>query len=151
MKIGGVEVTRAEELLVLPRSNGQSIVFRAIPVAIAEEFDKKVPFPVPPMIQKKGGKQQDTEDKEYIKALELRGERRFSLMLIRSLEPSDIEWDLVKLEDASTWPLWEEDLKEAGLSETECNRVVATVMAANSLDEAKIKEAREAFLRGQEA
>jgi hypothetical protein len=103
------------------------------------------------MIQKKGGKYQDTDDKEYIKALEIRGERRFSLMVLRSLEPSNIEWEIVKLEDASTWPKWEQELQDAGLSETECNRVVATVMAANSLDEEKIKEAREAFLRGQEA
>ncbi len=86
-----------------------------------------------------------------MKALKLRGERRFSLMLIRSLEPSNIEWENIKLEDSSSWLNWEEELKEAGLSETECNRVVAAVMAANSLDEDAIKEAREAFLRGQEA
>jgi len=151
MKINGVQVTQAEELLVLPRSNGDDIVFRAIPVAITAEFDSKVPMPVPPMIQKKGGKYQDITDKEFVKALDLRSGRRFSLMLLRSLEPSNIEWETVKLEDPGTWDKWEEELKEAGLSEVECNRVVSTVMAANSLDEDKIKEAREAFLRGQEA
>lgn len=151
MKIGGVQVTKAEELLVLPRNNGEPVVFRAIPVAIAEEFDSKVPMPVAPMVQKKDGKYNDTNDPEYVKALKLRGERRFSLMIIRSLEPSNIEWETIKLEDSSSWLNWEQELKDAGLSETECNRVVAAVMAANSLDEDAIKEAREAFLRGQEA
>ena len=151
MKIGGTEVTEASGILVLPRSNGDPVVFRAVPVSISEEFELKVPEPVAPMIQKKDGKYSNTKDKDYVKAVDLRSERRFSLMLIRSLEPSNIEWEKVKTDDPATWLLWEKELLDAGLSEVECNRVVAIVMEANSLDESKIKEARETFLRGQEA
>jgi hypothetical protein len=32
----------------------------------------------------------------------------------------------------------------------ECNRVLALVLEANALDEAKLQRAREVFLRGQE-
>lgn len=151
MRIGGVEVTPCEEVLVLPRSNAADIVFRAVPVAINEDFKRLVPEPVAPLIQKKNEKYRDTTDKEYLDAIGRRANMKFAYMVIRSLEPSNIEWDEVDAEKPSTWLKWDKELKDAGLSETECNRVANTVMVANSLDESKIKAARDAFLRGQGA
>ena len=91
------------------------------------------------------------ETRDYKRAVTVRNELRFAFMIIRSLEPSNIEWGEVDLEKPSTWTKWDDELKKAGLSETDVNRVVGAVMIANSLDEDKIKEAREAFLRGQGA
>jgi hypothetical protein len=149
MKIGGVEVSPCEELLVLPRTDGPDIPIRAVAVAINEELDKKDPEPTPPMILKKGEKHPDYTDKAYLEACKLRGRRRFALMVIRSLAPSNIEWDTVDVDKPTTWLKWEKELQDAGLSETECNRIINLVMAANSLDEAKIAAARATFLRGQ--
>jgi len=151
MKIGGVEVTPCEEVLVLPRSVGDDIVFHAVPVSINDEFDEKCPAPIAPLIQKKGGSYRDTSDKEYVKEVGRRAEKKFALMTIRSLAPSHIEWQEVDPDKPDTWTKWEKELKDAGLSQTECNRVANTVMIANSLDESKIKAARDAFLRGQGA
>jgi hypothetical protein len=64
-------------------------------------------------------------------------------IVIRSLLPSQIEWDTVQLDNPSTWANWDSDLKSAGLSEMECNRVLALVLEANCLDEAKLRKARE--------
>ena len=150
MKIGGIEVTKCEELLVIPREGGD-IPFRAKAVEINNEFDNLVPSPVAPMIMAKSGKRPDITDPDYKRAVTVRNELRFAFMIIRSLEPSNIEWGEVDLEKPSTWTKWDDELKKAGLSETEVNRVVGAVMIANSLDEDKIKEAREAFLRGQGA
>jgi hypothetical protein len=36
------------------------------------------------------------------------------------------------------------------LTQVECNRVLALVLEANALDDAKLQRAREVFLRGQE-
>lgn len=150
MKIGGVEVSPCEELLVLPRSNGDPIPFRASAVSITKEFNEKVPMPVAPMLQTKNGNKSDYSDPAYKAALRQRDEQRFALMCIRSLTPSKIEWETVDLDDPGTWLNWQSELKAAGISEMECNRIVNLVMAANSLDENKIEAARQAFLLGQE-
>lgn len=152
MKIGGVPVTKCEGLLVLPRPDGD-LVFRAQAVSINEELDKKVPPPIPPTLVKKGKSVPDTNDADYLRLVKLRDEQRFALMVLRSLEPSDIEWDTVDIDKPSTWINWQEDLKDDGngLSDVEINRVVGVVMEANSLDEEKIDAARKAFLLGQEA
>jgi hypothetical protein len=151
MKIGGITVAPCEELLVLPRTDGDDIPIRAIAVAIDDEFDKLAPEPIAPMIQAKGGNQADLKDKNYLAAVVRRGEQRFAFLLIKSLEPSNIEWEKVKLDEPRTWPKWQEELWEAGLSSVETGRIITLVMAANSLDDAKIEEARKSFLLGQGA
>jgi hypothetical protein len=151
MKIGGITVAPCEELLVLPRTDGEDIPIRAIAVSINDEFDKLAPEPIAPMIQVKGGKQADLQDKDYLAAVSRRSEQRFAFLLIKSLEPSNIEWEKVKLDDPKTWSKWEEELWEAGLSSVETGRIIASVMVANSLDDAKIEEARKSFLLGQGA
>jgi hypothetical protein len=148
MKISGIEVTKNEALLVLPRDNGD-IPIRATAVAINEEWEKKCPEPVAPMLQTKDGNNPDFSDETYKESMERRGKLRFALMIIRSLEPSNIEWEEVDVDKPATWLKWDEELMAAGLSEVECNRILGLVMEANSLDEAKIKEARAAFLLGQ--
>ena len=149
MRVAGIEITTCEELLVLPRPDGNPIPFRAKAVAIKDEFDRLMPEPVAPMLQKKGGKVSDLQDKDYLAAVSKRDDARFALMCLRSLEPSKIEWEQVKIKEPATWTLWTDELKEAGLSEVEVNRVIGLVMAANALDEEKISEARKSFLLGQ--
>lgn len=149
MKIGGVEVTKCEELLVLPRPDGNDIPIRAVAVSINDEFDKMVPMPVPPKLQKKGETIADFSDKNFKEAMARRSDQRFAYMIIKSIAPSNIEWQTVDLDKPNTWVKWQEELLAAGLSEVECNRIVNAVMVANSLDEGKIEEARRAFLRGQ--
>jgi len=150
MKISGVEVTTSEALLVLPRDKGD-IPIKAIAVAIADEFDEKCPMPVAPMLQTRNGNKPDHNDKDFKAALSRRADMRFALMVIRSLEPSNIDWEEVNADVPSTWLKWRDEMEAAGLSEVECNRVVGVVLEANALDEAKIKDARANFLLGQGA
>jgi hypothetical protein len=151
MKIGGVTVTPCEELLVLPRTDGDDIPIRAIAVIVNDEFEKLVPEPKPPMLQKKDGNEPDYADKAYNAAMDIRGQQRFAFTIVRSLAPNNIEWNKVKPAEPRSCVYWQDDLLEGGLSERECNRVMGLVMAANSLDERKIEEARRSFLRGQGA
>jgi len=148
MKIGGVTVTKCEELLVLPRTDG-NLPFRAKAVSINDEFDKLVPLPVAPMLQTKDGKKPDYTDKNYLEASGIRDEQRYAYMVICSLEPSNIEWETVKLKEPNTWLKWSDELTAEGISEIEINRISNLVMAANSLDERKIEAALKDFLRGQ--
>jgi hypothetical protein len=149
MKIGGIKVSKNEPILVLPRSEGDDIPFRAKAVAINDEFDALVPVPVPPMVITKEGKQPDYTDKNYKVAMAARNDKRFAFLCLSSLEPSNIEWTGVDMEKPNTWCGWTDELMAAGLAEAECNRIVNLVMIANSLDESKIEEARKAFLLGQ--
>jgi hypothetical protein len=151
MKIGGIQVSPCEEILVLPRNDGDDIVIRAKAVRFNEEFDKRVPEPVAPNIRTKNGSAPDYKDKNYKEAVNIRNNQRFAYMIIRSLEPSNIEWEKVNLDDPKTWTKWDQELIEAGLSEVEISRITKAVMVANSLDEAKIEEARKNFLHGQGA
>lgn len=149
MKIGGVEVTKCEELLVIPRPDGSNIPFRAKAVSINDEFDRLFPLPIPPMVTTKDGQKPDLNDKEYNRTLNMRDDAKFAFMIVKSLEPSNIEWVNVNLNKPMTCLKWADELQEAGISETECNRILGAVMGANALDERKIEEARKSFLLGQ--
>lgn len=151
MKIGGVEVKGpCEEVLVLPRLSGD-IVIKARAVLDMDMFNKLVPEPKAPGIRTKEGFRPNLKDENFVQMLERYAEQKLAFIVIKSLEPSEIEWEKVKLEDPGTWRGWMDELKAAGISDVECNRIVGCVMMANALDEAKLKSARENFLRGQEA
>jgi len=149
MKIGGVEIQGpAEEVLVLPRLEGENIVIRARAVADMDEFEALCPLPTPPGIRTKDGWKPNANDETYMQRVQQHGELRFAYMVLKSLEPSNVEWEKINISDPSTWMEWQKELKEAGISSTEVNRIIVCVMQANALDEAKLKEAREVFLRG---
>lgn len=151
LKIGGQVVDGpSEEILILPRSNGD-LVITARAVLSMEDFDRYVNEPKPKRAWVKGKGNIDlTDEPQFQKEMESYGEKRFAFMAIKSLEPSDIEWETVDVHKPETWTDWTKELKNAGLSEFEVNRIVVCIMQANALDEKKLKEARETFLRGLE-
>ena len=151
MRIGGKEISgAAEEVLVLPRLDG-NIIIRARAVLDMDEFDALCPKPKAGAILKAGGGfHEDVEDAGYKAMLADYNTKRFDFICLKSLEPSNIDWDTVNRNDANTWKNWGDDLTNAGISSVEANRIIKCVLQANSLDEDKIKEARELFLRGQE-
>lgn len=150
MKIGGIDpkTLSTEVILVLPRVE-KNLVFRARGLRDMGEFEAKCPQPKPPGKLTKDGWVANDTDPTYQQVQTEYGKKRLGFIVIHSLEPSEIAWDTVKLEDPRTWSNWEEDLKNGGLSQIESNRVLALVMEANALDEAKLQKARESFLRGQ--
>jgi len=149
MKIGGVDprTLPAEEVLVLPRGD-QRIIFRARGLEDMEEFKKLCPEPKAPGKLTKDGWVPDVKDEGYQSVMAEHQKRRLAYIAVRSLEPSEIEWDTVQMDNPATWGNWENDLRAAGLSQIEINRVLALVLEANCLDEAKLKKAREVFLQG---
>jgi hypothetical protein len=149
MKIGGKPVTKCIEILVLPRVDGDLII-KAEAVAINDEFNALCPEPQAPSVRTKDGKKDDLEDPDYLKAVDKRSVARWDYMCIKSLAPSEIEWDKVNLSQPITWNGWKQELLDAGLSEIEVGRIQGAVQAANSLDEDKLKEARDSFVRGQD-
>lgn len=153
MKIGGIDpkTLPTKVPLVLPRGNKQ-LVFWAQGLQNRDEFDALVPVPKPPGKHTKEGWTPDYMEPGYQASIAAYNKRWLGYLVVKSLEPSEIEWDTVKLDVPGTWTDWEKDLKEgAGLSAVECNLVWGLVAEANSLDESKLAKAREAFLLGQQA
>lgn len=151
MKIGGVELNGPnEDILVLPRLNGPDLIFRARAIVDMEEFDTLCKAPEPPVVNyAKEGPKKEYTDGNYLAQMGVYHERKVAYMVIKTLEPSEIEWDTVEIDKPGTWVNWKKDLQEGGLSDSEIGQVVNCVASANSLDESKLKEARESFLRGQ--
>lgn len=149
MRIGGVDPKTlvAEDVLVLPRGD-QNLVFRACGLASMQEFIDANPEPKPPVKVTRDGMENDYKEPNYVKTMEALSDRRLAFIVVRSLAPSNIEWDTVDPDNISTFTRWQEDLKNGGLNQVECNRVLGLVMGVNSLDEGKIKKAREVFLLG---
>lgn len=151
MKIGGIDPKSLpmEELLVLPRGD-KEIVFRATGVPDYAEFNALCPEPkAPGKLVAGSGWEPNKDDPDYKSLVDLHNSKRTAWMVINSLIPSKIEWDTVVVGKPSTWVNWEADMKAAGLSQVECNRVIQLVFQANCLDEDKLKKAREVFLAGQ--
>lgn len=151
MKIAGVnpnDLSR-EFLLVLPRGE-TNIVFRAKGLKDMAEFHAVCPVPKAPVKLTKDGAVANNKDSTYQVTMQQWSAKRLGFMVLKSLAPSEIEWDTVDIDDPNTWTNWETDLKNAGLSQFECNRVTALVLESNSLDDDKIEKARAVFLAGQE-
>jgi hypothetical protein len=149
MKIGGVDpkTLSPEYTLVLPR--GESfLAFRARGIIDFDEFHKYVPEPVPPKKMTRDGLVADTSNANFQKDMEVYAKRRLAYMIVKSLEPSEIEWETVNPDDPGSWTNWEEDFKAAEFSQVEIGRITGLVLEANCLDETKLKQAREVFLRG---
>jgi hypothetical protein len=152
MKIGGIDPSKlpTEVFLVLPRGHEQEIVIRARPVSDMSAFETLCPRPTPPGKMTRDGWVPQDNDATYRQVLASWSQQRLGYMVLKSLEPSQIEWDTVNEDDPQTWKNWTADLRNGGLSDVECNRVMNLVLEANCLDEAKLKKAREVFLAGQE-
>ena len=152
LKIGGKVINGPKEaLLVLPRPDGD-IPFKFVAVLDDEEFNKLCPRPTAPKSMKPGvGIVENTEDPKYKAAIEARGEQRADWFFLKSIEPSAIEWNKVKLDDCNTWKLWREELKEAGFNMQERDRIYVTFLETNSVSDSMVDEARARFLASQQA
>lgn len=139
------------EIIVIPRGNGEDIVFKARAVLNIDDFDVIYPPPKPPAVMKRGGeKSQDFNDKDYLKAMDQYGLTRWSWIVIQSLKATEtLEWDLVDEKDPNTWHKWKQDLIESGFNFMELGRIEAGVMTANCLNETKLEEARQRFIHSQ--
>jgi hypothetical protein len=153
MKIAGHELGKPnEELCILPRQNGD-IVFIAKAVLSFDEFDTIYPQPKPPVVVKPGGQRvEDPTDKDYISLVGKRAVARLAWMMLKSLEDTPgLSWERVDMTNPKTYLNFEEELQEAKFSVAEITAIQRAVINANSINEERVKEARENFLRGQQA
>lgn len=150
MKINGKKLdTPNEEILVLTR-NGEDLVIRARAVVEMKEFEKVCPEPKPTTKIVRGkGKVTDFESKPYQANMEAWGRKKMDWIILKSLSATEgLEWETIDFDNPDTWNNWEQELRDSGFSEFEVARIRVLAMNANSINEARLEEARERFLRG---
>lgn len=151
MKINGMKLEGPNIVtLVLPREYGD-IVIRAQAVLDYKKFEALCPRPTPPMKIARGtGKVPDFDDRFYIGEISTYGAKKTAFMFLESLKATPgLEWETVSMTEPSTWANYEEELSSAGFSDVERQRILQAVIDANCLNETRLEEARERFLKGQ--
>jgi hypothetical protein len=149
MKIKGKKIEGANEVvIVIPRDSDADIILKASAVLDMAPFEAMCPPPEPPRKMIPGGKEvRNLKDPGYLKQLENHSVKRLNWIVLTSLEATDgLEWEKIDLSDPTTWNNFQDEMKEAGFSNVEVNRIVADVIGVNALSEEKIQEARERFL-----
>ena len=141
-----------EEIVVIPRGNGEDFIFTCRAVMSYEVFDKLVTEPIPKQITRAGETESSPllDDPAYLRAVREHDRKRLSWLICKSLEATvDLEFETVDLADSTTWNNYYDELRDAGFTSTEIGRITRGVMIANSLDQKKIDEARAHFLATQ--
>lgn len=149
MKVNGQEATKEVVFgpLCFKRGPKQFLTFYAQPVWSYSEFDQLCPAPENKnVIFTRDGKQTDHNAPAHKHALKEHGVRRWGYYILKSLEPSHIEWDTVDLEDPKTWGLVEQELRD-NLAHFEYQQLMALVDEANALDADKLAENAATFFQ----
>ncbi len=151
MKIQGKQISGVNVVsIVLPRSDGD-IILKAQGVTSYDEFDKLCPLPVAPMVKKPNGAQyRDAKDEKFQEALSEYSKTKSAWMIIKSLEATPgLEWEMVNMDDPSTWVNYVAEFEACGLTQIEMSRILEGVLEANGISQKAIDEAEKRFLAGQ--
>jgi hypothetical protein len=154
MKVGGViaEFSPKSGPLVFPRGLDEEgkpvfLVFYAQAVRSMEEFDAVLPKPrAGGQYTRNGWEETDTDAPAYKVALAQWRAKRWAYIFIKTIEPSNMEWDTVDINKPDTWLGYESELR-AVLGHFELNQLTQMVNAANALDEEALDEARANFFQ----
>lgn len=147
---GKVPSQPVPEIVVIPRGE-ENIVFTCRAVLDYTDFDNLCPEPQAlKRVFPGGAVELDTSSQEYSSRLNAWGKRRTAWLFIKSLEATEgLTWDTVDLATPDTWENYSKELQEASFTTAEINCIFDGVITANSLNDAKVKEAKERFLRSQ--
>lgn len=149
MKVNGVSNDKNVKFgpVVFKRGANKFLTFYAQPVWSMDEFNAVCPPPVNrSYIFTKNGKELDDNAPAYLEELKQFYRKRWGYVMLKSLEPSKIEWGKVNPSDPKTWSMVEEELREE-LSIYEFAKVAKLVDEANALDEEKLEENAKSFFQ----
>jgi hypothetical protein len=149
MKINGKSYsTPNEDVVVFPRGEDQ-IVFRLRAVLNMKEFNALCKEPTAPIVSKPSGLFKNEQDPTYKKQVASHNAAWNAYLVIKTLEPSNIEWETVNWDDWTTWSNWESDMINACFTQGEINHLFRAVLRLNALSDDHLLEARQSFLLSQ--
>lgn len=129
------------------------IVFKLAAVLDMDEFDTILPPPQPPEVVRPGNlRSRNTEDPSFKASVSEWQAKRIDWMVLRTMAPTaDLEWETVKMEDPDTWQNFRTELTESGFNRVEVIHLINKALQINSIDEARMEEARARFLEREAA
>lgn len=138
------------DYVVVPRNDGD-IVFTVKPVYDFSEFDNLCPLPKAGTVHERGkGQRADTDNPRFKEKIAYYSMRKFAWIILESLRDTEgLQWETVQPDDPDTWMNYQKELVDAKFTDKEIAKIIETVLQVNSLDEAKLKEARDRFLAGR--
>lgn len=149
MKVNGKPINGARiATLVLPYGEGDDfIVFKFRALTAKDNFEKIMPRPKPARHVKPGGQEFfDYEDPRYKLSVDAWAENKINWEFLRSISATEgLEWETVKMEDYQTWKNWRTEMEES-FGMVDFGHIFGGFLEANSLNEAKLEEARARFL-----
>ena len=147
MKIKGKKLESTNEMtIVLPRYNGEDVIFKATLVDFSD-MEKILKLPKAPYILRRGKQIENTDDKGYEdQCLQYLIKRENYTVAASLLATPGLEWETVDLEKPETWNNCEKELLASGLPRPEVVYIYEKVRQVNSLDQNKLDEARDRFL-----
>jgi len=155
MKIGGVAANKSKAIFPAPdkpltfRRGNDYLAFFAQPVWDFDEFSALCPLPENTHYRfEKGGKVKDPDAPAYREALKDYARKRWGYLVLKSLEPSRIEWNTVDPDDPETWGNVEHDLRSI-LSHYEVAALLHLVDEANALDAEKLEDNAKSFFQSR--
>jgi len=152
MKVNGIENKKEAALKHYPVQRGDAILlFTAQPVWSFDDFHDLCPQPIPgpaSVVFTPNGKKVNYECPQYKADLAEWARKRWGYMILKSLEPSNLELDGISLADPKTWGNVEEVLR-AELSHFEFAGVMKLIDEVNGLDQAKLDENLQNFFTAQ--
>lgn len=133
------------ETLVLPgKADGADMVIEVVAVVNFDKFEELVPKPIIKYVTKATGEKYTEVDKESEAKY---SELRFHFLVLQSLKATpDLVFDTVDDSKPETWANWQAELKEANFSPGEVNKIIDTILVAQSLNDEKIEKATADFL-----
>lgn len=154
--------TLNEEIVVLPRSGidpetgeeVQDLVFKFRPVKDFDVFNKLVKEPQPEYIAAVGQKvaEPDYNSPDYkTKMIEYASKQTHYIVIHSILATPGLVFELVVLDDPSTWTKLNEEFLKSGLAIPEINKLYEAALKVNSLSDRTLDAARERFLAGEKA
>lgn len=158
MKVGGVENDKGAALTepyvvrrgTLPNGEPRLLAFIAQPVWSLDDFRERCPIPeIPPscvVYKPDGRKVSNPNDPQYVLLLEEHNRKQWGYTILKSLEPSRIEFDGVSLDDPDTWGNVELELR-GELGHFEFGRVMTLIDEANNIDLDMLEENRQTFFQ----
>jgi hypothetical protein len=148
MKLFGKTIDKPkEEVLVIPRE-GKDHVFKAEAILDFTELDKMNPEPELSSLKNvKEGTSKKVKGKDYNKKMDDYATNRMNYMMVKSLEATEgLEWETIEYDKIKTYANYKQELLDSGITDGEVGMLVAMVLIANSLSDAKYEEARKRFL-----
>lgn len=151
MLLKGTKITPPKpKTIIIPRGEGEDLIFTCGPVLSYDEFDKICPEPLPPLVTKTGGeKYHDFNDPKHKERLKERSIKRGAWSILQALKHTEgLVFETVDINNPDTYPNLYSELDQC-LTIGEQSLLFESLSELNSPSKETQKQAFDRFVASQ--